>query len=645
MSETTWKSSPSPGSSFAELAAFDGAEAVLQAWLEGLAPDPALTVSEWADQHRVLSSRASAEPGRYRTDRTPPMRAIMDALSPSHPAERVVLMKAAQVGATEAGNNWIGFVIDRAPGPMLAVQPTVELAKRNSRQRIDPLIEESPRLRERVRPSRSRDAGNTVLSKEFPGGILVLTGANSAVGLRSIPARYLFLDEVDAYPPTADQEGDPVGLAEARSLTFAHRRKIFLVSTPTVKGFSRIERAYEASDKRRYLVPCPHCGHRQWLHFKGLRWEPGRPESVHYVCEGCEGRIEERHKTAMLAEGSWEPTAEAEDPKTVGFHLSALYSPVGWYSWERLVRAFLEAKQSPETLRTWINTVLGETWEDASEGVDAHVLMGRQEDWGELAPAGVLVITCGVDVQDDRVEVERIGWGLGEESWSLEHRIIYGDPSAPQLWRQLDDCLLERTETRAGHRLPVSCTCIDSGGHHAQAVYDFVRDKFGRRVYAIKGMAGAGRPVWPKRASRNNKGRINLFLVGVDAAKDSVMARLRIAEPGPGYCHLPKDREAQWFEQLTAERVQTRYHRGFARRVWVKPPSARNEALDCRTYGYAALLALNVAWGRLQANLQRSLALQEGGEVPPPPAPRQRLRRRSRGSRRVVSPYMRDWEL
>ncbi|TAN72324.1 MAG: hypothetical protein EPN20_03785 [Magnetospirillum sp.] len=223
---------------------------MLAVWSDGLRPDPALTVSEWADRHRVLSSRASAEPGRYRTSRTPYMRDIMDALSPMSPVQRVVFMKAAQVGATEAGCCFIGFVIHHAPGPMLCVQPTVEMAKRASRQRIDPLIEESPAIRERVKPARSRDAGNTMLSKDFPGGTLVLTGANSAVGLRSMPARYLFLDEVDAYPASADEEGDPVGLAEARSLTFAHRRKVFLASTPTIRGLSRIEREYEVSDLR-----------------------------------------------------------------------------------------------------------------------------------------------------------------------------------------------------------------------------------------------------------------------------------------------------------------------------------------------------------------------------------------------------------
>ena len=250
--------------------AFDGADDLLRAWIAGLTPDPALTVSAWADRHRILSPRGANEAGPWRTSRTPYLRELMDALSPRHPAQRVVFMKGSQLGASESGCCWIGYVIHHAPGPMLAVQPSVELAKRFSQQRIDPLIEESPSLREKVASARSRDSGNTVLSKEFPGGILVLTGANSAVGLRSMPVRYLFLDEVDAYPPSADDEGDPVALAEARTRTFSWRRKVFLASTPTIQGLSRIEREYEASDQQRFFVPCPNCGEMQWLKFERL---------------------------------------------------------------------------------------------------------------------------------------------------------------------------------------------------------------------------------------------------------------------------------------------------------------------------------------------------------------------------------------
>ncbi|MCZ8150138.1 MAG: phage terminase large subunit family protein [Roseomonas sp.] len=246
----------------------------------------------------MLGSRASAEPGPWRTSRTPYLKDVMDALSAVHPARRVVFMKGAQVGATESGNNWLGYIMHHVPAPALAVQPTVELAKRFSRQRIDPLLEETPALRERVAPARARDSGNTMLSKEFPGGILVLTGANSAVGLRSMTARFLFLDEVDAYPGDVAGEGDPIALAEARARTFGWRRKAFLVSTPTIAGRSRIEREYLASDQRRFFVPCSECGEMQWLRFERLIWEKGAPETARYHCAACDHPMQEHDKTA-----------------------------------------------------------------------------------------------------------------------------------------------------------------------------------------------------------------------------------------------------------------------------------------------------------------------------------------------------------
>jgi phage terminase large subunit GpA-like protein len=387
--------------------AFDGAEDILRSWRKGIRPDPDLTVSEWADAHRWLSSRGASEAGRYRTARAPYLREIMDALSPRHPAQRITFMKAAQVGATEAGNNWIGFVIHHAPGPMLAVLPSLDLAKRTSRGRLDPLIADSPALRERVNPARSRDAGNSMLSKEFPGGILVLTGANSAAGLRSMPARYIFLNEVDAYPPSADEEGDPVSLAEARTTTFSHRRKVFMVSTPTIRGLSRIEREFEASDHRRYFVPCPHCGHMQWLQFERLRWHKGRPDTAAYHCEGCEKPIAEHHKTRMLERGEWRATAVSADPHSIGFLISALYSPLGWKSWQQVAREWLAAQGSEAMLRVARNTLLGETWVESGEAPEWQRLAERRETYGGVQiPMGGLFLTAGVDVQKDRIEVD-----------------------------------------------------------------------------------------------------------------------------------------------------------------------------------------------------------------------------------------------
>ena len=412
-----------------ELGNFDGAAEILQAWRDGMAPEPALLVSDWADKHRMLGSRGSAEPGPWRTNRTPYLRDVMDALSPAHPARRVVFMKGAQVGGTECGNNWIGYVIHHAPGPMLAVQPTTELAKRFSDQRIDPLVEETPAIRQRVAPARSRDSGNRQLSKEFPGGQLVMTGANSAVGLRSMSARFLFLDEVDAYPGDVEGEGDPVALAEARARTFGWRRKTLLVSTPTISGLSRIEREYLASDQRRFFLPCPHCAAMQWLRFERLVWEKGEPDSARYLCEACDGAIGEQHKTAMLAGGEWRPTAIAGDPHAIGFHISALYSSVGWFSWSQAVRDWEAAQGDDRAIKTFRNTVLGETWQESGEAPDWQRLYDRREEWapGTVAEGGLL-LTAGVDVQRDRLEASIWAWAQDRQSWLIEHRILVGNP-------------------------------------------------------------------------------------------------------------------------------------------------------------------------------------------------------------------------
>ncbi len=586
---------------------FDGAGEILRTWGAGLTPDPDLTVSQWADKHRMLSGRASAEPGRYRTARTPYMREIMDRLSPSDPTQRIVFMKAAQVGATEAGNNWIGFAIHQAPGPMLAVQPTVELAKRNSRQRIDPLIDESPDLRERVKPARSRDAGNTMLSKEFAGGILIMTGANSAVGLRSTPARYIFLDEVDAYPASADEEGDPVTLAEARSLTFAHRRKVFLVSTPTIRGLSRIEREYEASDQRRYFVPCPHCGHAQWLKFDRLHWQKGRPETAEYHCEGCDAAIAEHHKTAMLEGGEWRATATAADPTTVGYHLSALYSPVGWLSWSRIARGWEAAQGSEEAIKAFRNTILGETWVESGEAPDWQRLYDRRERWTSgTVPAGGMFLTAGADVQKDRIEVDVWAWGRGLESWLVDHVVIEGGPDRHDAWSELTALLDRSWPHERGAHLRIARLAIDTG-YEAPAVYSWSRAQGFAQVSPVKGVEGFNRssPVsGPTFVDATEGGKrlrrgARLWTVAVSTFKAETYRFLRLERPTteeraegttfpPGTIHLPTWVDSEWLKQVVAEQLVTvRTKRGFAKLEWQKLRE-RNEALDCRVYARAA---------------------------------------------------------
>jgi phage terminase large subunit GpA-like protein len=424
----------------------------------------------------------------------------MDALSPSHPARRVVFMKGAQVGATTVGSNWIGYVIHHAPGPMLAVQPTTELAKRFSEQRIEPLVEETPAIRERVAPARSRDSGNRQLSKEFPGGQLVMTGANSAVGLRSMSARFLFLDEIDAYPGDVEGEGDPIALAEARARTFGWRRKLFLVSTPTIAGLSRIEREFLATDQRRYFVPCPHCGHRQHLRFERLVWEEDAPETARYLCEACEQPIGEQHKARMLAAGEWRPTAEAEDPQAIGFHISALYSPPGWLSWAEIARLWRKAQGDDRAIKTFRNTVLGETWQEAGEAPDWQRLYDRREHWpAGTVPMGGLLLTAGVDVQRDRLEASVWAWGQDRQSWLIEHRVLAGNPFEGAVWEDLRLLLGETWRHESSHRLPIAMAAIDSGdGMTTAEVYAFVRRAGAGRAIAVKGQdslrAAVGQP-------------------------------------------------------------------------------------------------------------------------------------------------------
>ena len=568
---------------------------VIYAMAEGFKPDPLLTVAQWADENRYLSSVASSEPGRWHTERTPYLQEIMDCLSPSHPCEKVVFMKGAQVGGTECGNNWMGFVICNAPGPMLIVNPTTETAKRTSKMRIDPAIENCPALRERIKSPRSRDSGNTTLIKEFPGGILILTGANSPIGLRSLPVRYLFLDEVDGFPDEAGTEGDPVDLAVQRTATF-NNRKIFMVSTPTIKDASRIEQAFLEGDQRYFHVPCPHCGHYQVLRWRNVIFDPKNLTEAVYKCEKCEGIWHDYQKEQILKKGKWIATNPDGNPGVVSFHLSSLYSPHGWTSWTSIAREFLNSKDDPSRLQVWTNTKLAETWEDmAGQAIDPTSLMVRREKWGPELPKQVVILTCGVDVQDNRLELEIVGWGRGEESWSIDYHILYGDPSTPELWAQLDEVLSRKyPHSKDVPDLPIAATCIDSGGHYTDYVINYCHARRLHGVFAIKGIGGIGKPIWPATASKSYTTKKPVYLIGVNDAKDILMRRLHLEDSsGAGVWHFPMDRENEWFEQITNEVAVKKLSKGRLIREWTpRKNGVRTEGLDCRVYAYAALRGL-----------------------------------------------------
>lgn len=553
---------------------------------ERLKPPPKLSVSGWADSYRKLSPEASAEPGQWNTARAEYQRGILDAFNDPQ-IDTVVVMTSAQVGKTEILNNVVGFYIAQDPSPILVVQPTLDMAQTWSKDRLAPMLRDTPVLQGLVKDARARDSGNTTLHKLFPGGHITACGANSPSSLASRPIRVVLCDEVDRYPVSAGSEGDPVSLARKRSATFWNR-KIAMFSTPTNKGNSRIETAFEESDKRSFYVSCAHCEHDQTLKWGNVRWDEGKPESAHYVCEECGAVWDDADRIRAIRAGKW--IAEEPGKRVAGFRLSGLYSP--WTPLESAVRDFLEAKKQPATLRVFVNTFLGEVWEEQGESVDDYQVAERREEFGETLDRSILVLTAGVDVQDDRLEVEIVGWAKDEESWSLDYRTLYGDPSSPAVWQDLDNILGQQFEREDGKILTVRSACIDSGGHHTNSVYTFVRPREGKRIFAIKGVGGEGKPI-VGRPSTNNIGKIRLFPVGVDTAKELLFSRLRITEPGPGYCHFPMSRSDEYFRQLTAEKQVTRYHKGFARREFVKT-RPRNEALDVRVYAIGALAILNL---------------------------------------------------
>lgn len=559
-----------------------------------------MNISEWADKYRILSQKASAEPGKWRTSRTPYLKEIMDCLSPYSGIEKVVFMKGAQIGGTEVGNNFLGYIVHLSPGPVMLVMPTVDGAKRTSKTRIDPMFAAIPELKGVISDRRSKDASNTTLMKEFQGGVLVLTGANSAIGLRSMPVRYIFLDEIDAYKGDVEGEGDPVNLAIKRTSTF-NRRKIFMVSTPTIQGVSRIEYEYEQSDQRHYMVPCPYCNKRQSLKWKQIHFENDDPATATYVCEHCGAIIEEHLKTWMLENGIWEKS----NPKSnvAGFHLSSLYSPVGWFSWADAVKQFLDAKNKDNLLKVWVNTVLGETWLEKGEAPEWQILFDKREDYQqEIVPSGGLFLTAGADVQKDRIECEVVAWGRNKESWSVGYFIINGDTAREEVWNELSEFSKRYFEHSSGVMLPISRFAIDSG-FATQQVYNWVRKQPINFAMAIKGTDSGVTPLGlPTRVDLNINGKrlrrgAKVWSVGTSILKSELYQFLRLTqnenESYPaGYCHFPKY-DSEYFKQLTAEQLVTKMVRGYQKREWQKTRE-RNEALDCRVYARAASISFGI---------------------------------------------------
>ena len=569
-----------------------------------LSPPPVLTVSQWADEYRRLSPEASAEPGRWNTDRAPYQRAIMDAVNDAR-CEDIIIMSSAQVGKTELILNIIGYYIDYDPSPILVLQPTLEMAQTFSKDRLAPMLRDTPALKGKVKDARSRDSGNTILHKTFPGGHITMVGANSAAGLASRPIKVVLMDEVDRYPASAGTEGDPIKLAEKRTTTFWNRKKI-KVSTPTIKGRSPIEKEFLTSSMEEWNVPCPCCGKYQpyeWgrIHFSDVTME----------CKFCLEHISERDWKSNP--GKW--VAAKENNKKRGFHLNELASP--WKHWEEIIEDFKEAdrdrKQGDiEKLKTFVNTALGEPWEERGEAADDNVLLSRRERYNADLPDGVLLVTAGVDVQDDRFEVEITGWGKGYESWGILYKKIKCNPEQEGAWDKLEQFLDTELYFENGNSLLIAATCIDTGGHFTSETYKFLKkmERKQKKIFGIKGMGGEGIPLINK-ISTNNVEKVRIFILGVDSGKEILMTRLKTVDEGPGYCHFPinADRgyDETYIKGLTSEQRVVSVKDNRATLKWVKKSGTRNEPLDLRNYSTAAAEILRPDWDVLEKKIRQGI--------------------------------------
>ncbi|MGG1986412.1 phage terminase large subunit family protein [Brevibacillus brevis] len=575
-----------------------------QAIAQIVSPPTDLTITEWADAYRYLSPESAAEAGKYRSDRAPYQKGMMDAVSDPE-VEEVVFMMGSQVGKTLSQENIIGYYIDQDPSPMMLVVPTLDMGKSFSKDRLSTMIRDTPVLTKKVADSKAKDSGNTILHKSFPGGHITIVGSNSPASLASRPIRILLVDELDRFEATS--EGDALDLARRRTATF-HNRKIVVASTPTIKGHSRIEQLYNNSSKGEWHLPCPKCEALQ-----PLEWNRIIFDSVSMRCLHCgfDSPEIDWKKQQIAGKGEW--IHEFPERKVKGFHMNALASP--WTRWQEMIDAFLIAQEelkkgNPEQMQVFVNTLLSETWEDRGDIQDENILLERRESYDAELPNGVLILTMAVDTQNDRLEYEVVGWGKEEESWGIEKGVIWGKPDNPQTWRELDDKRERVWKFANGAGLIVACTFVDSGGHYTDEVYKYCGQRLQSRVFAIKGEGGSGLELI-RKVSKNNKYKLPLILLGVDSGKTTIMQRLLIQEPGPHYFHFPIEEERGYdqiyFKGLVSERQVFRRKNGQTVMVWENvAKDKRNEPLDLRVYSLAALRLLKPDFEALEKRLRET---------------------------------------
>ena len=571
-------------------------------------PPEKLTLDEWADKYRRLSPESSAEPGPWRTERTPYLREPMKAFTDPK-VKDIVMVAGSQVGKSELELNAIGYIIDQAPCSVMYVQPNLDAARKFSRQRISTMIRDSKVLKSKVYNVKSRNSGNTILQKSFPGGMLTITGSESPSALASTPARYIIGDERDRWAKSAGAEGDPWELLKARQTTFYNAKSIE-VSTPTIKGSSAIETSFLLGTQERWCHQCPECGEYTNIVWDKIRFQSEskiinnkkfyKVSNIGFACPHC--GVISTEETMRKQPAKW--IAENPDAYEQGvrsFWLNTFASP--WKSWEEIILAFLQAKDDPQKLQVVFNTLLGELWEDRGDLMQEDDMLARREEYEAELPEGCLALTCGVDTQDDRLEYEVVGHGFFKETWGIYKGYILGRPDSPEVWHQFDEIIDRVYKFKNGQGLKINMTFVDSGGHFTQEIYEQCRLRQAKRVFAIKGKGGENIPYISTKPSKvvingNSKRMAWLYVLGVDAGKAAIMSNLKVETPGPSFCHFPNNEgrgyDHYYFNGLLSEKLVLSKTKTGNRWTWEKIPGhQRNEPLDCRNYALAAFRVWN----------------------------------------------------